>query len=96
MARLMSRSTRRTLRNLNSGAQDVKGFIDENPVTSAVLALAAGVATTSVVKMAMNRSPKPKAQAGPKASRKAGSKARPKAGRKVGRKSGLKAPTKAK
>ncbi len=82
MAR-MSRSARRTLRNINRGAGDVKGFIDENPVTAAVIALAAGVAATSAFKMVTGKSAAPeakaparKAKAAPKTSRKTAAKAK--------------------
>ena len=77
----MSRSARRKLRDLNRGAEDVKGFIDENPVTSAVIALAAGAAATSVFKMvtakpAASAAPAKKGKAGAKNGRKAAAKAK--------------------
>ena len=79
MARLMSRRARRTMRNFNSGAQDVKGFIDENPVTAAVIALAAGVAATSAFKMVTGKPAAPAAKVKAAAPKKAAPKTRRKA-----------------
>ena len=75
MARLMSRRTRRTIRKLDDGVQDVKGYIEQNPLTAAVLALAAGVIGTSVVKMTvgkLNEPKKPKEPKKPRAKRAGG------------------------
>ena len=45
------RGARRAMRNVNRGAEDVKGFVNENPLTSSFIALAAGAAATTVYKM---------------------------------------------
>ena len=46
----MSRRARRTMREFNQGVDDVKGFVEQNPVTSAFLGLAAGALATGVYK----------------------------------------------
>lgn len=78
MALRLSRRTRRTMRNLNSGARDIQGYIEDNPLTSALLAMAAGVVATSVVKMTLA-----KPAAAPATTRPAAKPARRKKGRKA-------------
>ena len=51
----MSRRNK-TLRQANKAVGDVTGFIDDNPVTSAVAALAAGAVAASLFKMNIERS----------------------------------------
>lgn len=63
MARHMSRSARHTIRNIKGGTRDVQDYIDQNPVTSAVLALAAGILATSMVKMSLAKADAPAAKA---------------------------------
>lgn len=46
----------KTLRQANKALGDVTGFIDDNPVTSAVAALAAGAVAASMFKMNAERS----------------------------------------
>lgn len=64
MARRMSRSSRRMMKNVNRGADDVMVFVNENPLTSAFIALAAGAAATSAYKIATSAKP-PAAPAAP-------------------------------
>jgi len=51
----MSRRNK-TLRQANKAVGEVTGFIDDNPVTSAVAALAAGAVAASLFKMNIERS----------------------------------------
>jgi hypothetical protein len=58
----MSRSARHAIRNIKGGTRDVQQYIDENPISSAVLALAAGILATSVVKMTVGKPAAPGAK----------------------------------
>lgn len=51
-----SRRARRARREAEATIREVKTFIDENPVTSAVVAVAAGALATSIFKMAVQNS----------------------------------------
>ena len=53
MARRGSRRGRRFRKQTDNTIEEVTGFIEANPVTSAVAALAAGAIATSVFKMAL-------------------------------------------
>ncbi len=53
MARRGSRRGRRFKKQTDDTIEEVTGFIEANPVTSAVAALAAGAIATSLYKMAL-------------------------------------------
>jgi hypothetical protein len=95
MARRRSRQMRRIRRNIDSTTGEVSDFIETNPVTSAVVALAAGALATSVFKMTVGRpsgeGPEPDAAARP-GSRKPATSAMPakKTGKKTAKKAGKK------
>jgi hypothetical protein len=96
MARRRSRQMRRIRRNIDSTTGEVSDFIETNPVTSAVVALAAGALATSVFKMTVGRpsgeGPEPDAAARP-GSRKPATSAMPakKTGKKTAKKTAKKA-----
>jgi hypothetical protein len=69
MAKSISRRARRTLRSLNDGAADIQGMIEQNPVTAAVTALAAGVIATSIYKMTVGKPAAPAAKSAKRKSR---------------------------
>lgn len=62
-----SRRARRARREAEATIREVKNFIDENPVTSAVVAVAAGALATSIFKMAVQTSAReaPRAEPAP-------------------------------
>lgn len=76
MAKHLSRSARHALRNIKGGSTDVQEYIDENPVTSAVLALAAGILATSMFKMTTGKPAAPAAKTTDRKARRKKSKAR--------------------
>ena len=51
----MSRKSRRRKKNAEKAVGEVTDFIEDNPVTSAVAALAAGALATTLFKMNMDR-----------------------------------------
>ena len=51
----MSRKSRRRKKNAEKAVSEVTDFIEDNPVTSAVAALAAGALATTLFKMNMDR-----------------------------------------
>ncbi|MFQ5634442.1 MAG: hypothetical protein ACE5G3_03815 [Gammaproteobacteria bacterium] len=63
MSRHRSRRRRHSQIKGEEAVREVTEFIEDNPVTSAVFALAAGALATSVFKMTVNKPPKAKQSA---------------------------------